>query len=71
MSVKLHRGNRLIPSLPRSALARSRDSEVIGMAPPKPAPTGGAELPDAMEAMKPLVASLSKEHVKRIVDLQG
>jgi hypothetical protein len=39
--------------------------------PPKPAPTGGSELLDAMEAMKPMVASLGKEQVKRIVDLLG
>jgi hypothetical protein len=39
--------------------------------PPKPAPAGGSELLDAMEAMKPLVASLGKEQVKRIVDLLG
>jgi hypothetical protein len=39
--------------------------------PPKTAPTGGSELLDAMEAMKPLVACLGKEQVKRIVDLLG
>lgn len=39
--------------------------------PPKPAPAGGSELLDAMEAMKPLVASLGKDQVKRIVDLLG
>ena len=39
--------------------------------PPKPAPTGGSRLPGAMEALKPLVASLGKEQVKRIVDLPG
>lgn len=39
--------------------------------PPKPAPAGGSGLLDAMEAMKPLVASLGKEQVKRIVDLLG
>ena len=33
--------------------------------------TGGSELLDAMEAMKPLVGSLGKEQVKRIVDLLG
>jgi hypothetical protein len=39
--------------------------------PPKPAPAGGSDLLEAMEAMKPLVASLGKEQVKRIVDLLG
>ena len=39
--------------------------------PPKPTPAGGSELLDAMEAMKPLVASLGREQVKRIVDLLG
>jgi hypothetical protein len=31
----------------------------------------GSELLDAMEAMKPLVSSLGKKQVKRIVDLLG
>jgi hypothetical protein len=39
--------------------------------PPNPAPAGGSELAGAMEAMKPLVASLGKEQVHRIVDLLG
>jgi hypothetical protein len=39
--------------------------------PPKPAPTGGSGLLDAMEAIKPLVASLGAEKVKRIGDLLG
>lgn len=40
--------------------------------PPKQAPAGGeAGLIEALEAMKPLVASLGKEQVKRIVDLLG
>lgn len=39
-------------------------------APPPPI-EDGSELLDAMEAMKPLVASLGKEQVKRIVDLLG
>src|SRR4051794_11734926 len=41
------------------------------LAPPQPAPSGNSELLAAMEAMKPLVASLGKEQVKRIVDLLG
>jgi hypothetical protein len=43
------------------------------LAPPpkKRLPPDGSELLDAMEAMKPLVASLGKEQVKRIVDLIG
>ena len=40
--------------------------------PPKQAPAGGqGELLAAMEAMKPLVDSLGKDQVKRIVDLLG
>jgi hypothetical protein len=31
----------------------------------------GSELLEVMEAMKPLVASLGKEQVKRIIDLLG
>lgn len=38
---------------------------------PKSSPAGGSDLLDAMEAMKPLVASLGKEQVHRIVDLLG
>ena len=38
---------------------------------PEPAPPDGSGLLDAMEAMRPLVASLGKEQVKRIVDLLG
>jgi hypothetical protein len=42
------------------------------LAPPSTPPAaGGSDLLDAMEAMKPLVASLGKEQVKRIVDLLG
>jgi hypothetical protein len=37
--------------------------------PPKPGSTGGSESLDAMEAMKPLVAALGAERVKRIADL--
>jgi hypothetical protein len=39
--------------------------------PPKPALNGEPDLLDAMEAMKPLVASLGPDKVKRIVDLLG
>jgi hypothetical protein len=41
------------------------------IAPPKSTPKDDADLLDAMEAMKPLVASLGAEKVKRIVDLLG
>lgn len=42
------------------------------LAPPPQHPASGeTDLLDAMEAMKPLVASLGKEQVKRIVDLLG
>jgi hypothetical protein len=39
--------------------------------PPKSSASGDGDLLDAMEAMKPLVASLGKDQVKRIVDLLG
>jgi hypothetical protein len=39
--------------------------------PPKPAAKGETDLLAAMEAMKPLVASLGADKVKRIVDLLG
>jgi hypothetical protein len=39
--------------------------------PPKIVPTGEGDLLDALEAMKPLVASLGKEKVHRLVDLLG
>lgn len=57
---------------PKGKPGRKPKAVVEGyLAPPPPAPTGGSELLDAMEAMKPLVASLGKEQVKRIVDLLG
>ena len=39
------------------------------LVPPKIVPTGEGDLINVMEAMKPLVASLGAEKVKRIVDL--
>jgi hypothetical protein len=40
--------------------------------PPKPRGSGGEpDILEAMEAMKPLVASLGADKVKRIVDLLG
>ena len=39
--------------------------------PPKPSAGGQPDLLAAMEAMKPLVASLGKDQVKRIIDLLG
>ena len=39
--------------------------------PPKPAASGGSDLLDAMEAMKPLIAQYGADQVKRIVDLLG
>lgn len=39
------------------------------LAPPRITPSGEGDLLDAMEAMKPLVASLGAERVKRLVDL--
>ena len=41
------------------------------LAPPSFPDDGGIDLLDAMEAMKPLIASLGAEKVKRIVDLLG
>ena len=41
------------------------------LAPPKIVPTGEGDLLDAIEAMKPLVASLGVEKVKRIAELLG
>ena len=39
--------------------------------PPKPRPEGEGDLLAALDAMKPLVATLGKEQVHRIVDLLG
>jgi hypothetical protein len=39
--------------------------------PPSPAASGGSDLLDAMEAMKPLIAQYGADQVKRIVDLLG
>jgi hypothetical protein len=39
--------------------------------PPKPVASGGSDLLDAMEAMKPLIAQYGADQVKRIVDLLG
>ena len=39
--------------------------------PPRPAASGGSDLLDAMEAMKPLIAQYGADQVKRIVDLLG
>jgi hypothetical protein len=57
---------------PKGKPGRKPKAAVEGYhAPPQPASSGNSELLDAMEAMKPLVASLGKEQVKRIVDLLG
>jgi hypothetical protein len=39
--------------------------------PPKQPASGGTELLDALETMKPLLASLGKDQLHRIVDLLG
>jgi hypothetical protein len=39
--------------------------------PPRPTASGGSDLLDAMEAMKPLIAQYGADQVKRIVDLLG
>jgi len=54
---------------PKAAASQAVEGYLVP--PPKPAPAGGSELLHAMEALKPLVASLGKEQVKRIVDLRG
>ncbi len=51
---------------------RKQKTAVEGyLAPPKIVPTGDGDLLDAMEAMKPLVARLGVDKVKRLVDLLG
>jgi hypothetical protein len=55
----------------RKPKAASQGVEGYLAPPQKPEPIGGSDLLDAMEVMKPLVASLGKEQVKRIVDLLG
>lgn len=57
---------------PKGRPGRKPKASVGGYpAPPKVAPTGEGDLLQALEAMKPLVASLGVEKVKRIVDLLG
>ncbi|WP_152051846.1 thioesterase [Tautonia marina] len=60
------------PGRKSKAAAPSQGVEGYLAPPPKQAPSGGEpDLLEAMEAMKPLVASLGAEKVKRIVDLLG
>jgi hypothetical protein len=55
---------------PKGRRGRKPKAAVEGyLAPPKVVPTGEGDLLEALEAMKPLVASLGAEKVKRIVDL--
>jgi hypothetical protein len=55
---------------PKASRGRKPKAAVEGyLAPPKVVPTGEGDLLEALEAMKPLVASLGAEKVKRIVDL--
>lgn len=55
---------------PKGRPGRKPKAAVEGyLAPPKVVPTGEGDLLEALEAMKPLVASLGAEKVKRIVDL--
>ena len=57
---------------PRQVAESSQAIDGYLAPPPKPAPSGGQpDLIEAMEAMKPLVASLGAEKVKRLVDLLG
>lgn len=57
----------------KSQLKSKEEKSVNGYVapPPKPAANGEEELLAAMEAMKPLVASLGVEKVKRLADLLG
>ncbi len=55
---------------PKARRGRKPKAAVEGyLAPPKVVPTGEGDLLEALEAMKPLVASLGADKVKRIVDL--
>lgn len=55
---------------PKGKPGRKPKAAVDGyLAPPQPMPSGNSELLDAMEAMKPLVASLGKEQLHRIIEL--
>ena len=57
---------------PKGRPGRKPEAAVEGyLAPPKVVPTGEGDLLEALEAMKPLVARLGVEKVKRIVDLPG
>ena len=57
---------------PKGRPGRKPKAAVEGyLAPPKVVPTGEGDLLEALEAMKPLVARLGVEKVKRIVDLLG
>jgi hypothetical protein len=60
-------------ALKRGRPGRKPKAAVEGdFAPPKPATSGGqSELLAALEAIKPLVESMGKEQVHRIVDLLG
>lgn len=60
------------PGRKPKAAAPSQGVEGYLAPPPRQAPAGGQQdLLAAMEAMKPLVDSLGKDQVKRIVDLLG
>jgi hypothetical protein len=57
---------------PKGRPGRKPKAAVEGyLAPPKVVPTGEGDLLDALEVMKPLIASLGVEKVKRIVELLG
>jgi hypothetical protein len=59
-------------ALKRGKPGRKPKAAVEGyIAPPKIEVKGDGDLIDALEAMKPLVASLGAEKVKRLVDLLG
>lgn len=56
---------------PKSGRPASRGVEGYLAPPPKQGGTPGADILGAMESLKPLIAELGAERVKRIVDLLG
>jgi hypothetical protein len=59
------------PPAPKGKPGRKPRATVEGIFTPPPKPSSEGALLEAMEAMKPLVASLGVEKVKRIAELLG
>ena len=72
-AVKAGDKKKVLTEAPKGKPGRKPKTAVEGYLapPPKPAANGQSELIEALEAMKPLVASLGAEKVKRLVDLLG